>query len=131
MWTLAQGQLPGKVTGWVLALFFPSPSALSTSPHPNLLTLNSEGVAGCSPVQADHEEHLALSAYCFCVSWPCLFPFSLLGNSEKLLLFLPMTLSLFWGYVPGARKGGHRQMSRLLGGRQAECTEMREPGASS
>lgn len=41
---------------------FPSPSALSTSPHPNLLTLNSEGVAGCGPVRADREEHLALSA---------------------------------------------------------------------
>lgn len=29
-----------------LGFLFPSPQALATSPHPNLLSLNSEGVAG-------------------------------------------------------------------------------------
>lgn len=96
MWTLAQGPLPGKVTGWLLALFSLAPQ-LSPPPHTqNLPTLKSEGVAGCSPVRVDYEKHLAFSAHCLCMSWPCPLPFSLLKNSEKLLLFLPMTLNLLW-----------------------------------
>lgn len=66
---------------------FLQPPALSTSPHPNLLSLNSEGVAGCSPVISG--EHLALRSAC-CLWSPLGFLscLSLSGNSENPLLFL-------------------------------------------
>lgn len=91
-WTLAPGQLPGKVTGWALALFSLAPQ-LSPPPHTQIPELRRCGWVWSSqggPWRASGLERSFLIA--------CLLPFSLLGNSETLLLFLPMTLSLFGGW---------------------------------
>lgn len=99
MWTLAQGQLPQKVT-WVLPRFLQLPSSLYLTP-PWLLILKLEGVAGHdSGTGATPGEHfwtwvvarlMWLSSYLWPLCFLCPRDFG------KPLLFIPLALKMFWG----------------------------------